>query len=290
MRPFHCPMHLIVTSAEDVASMNIRDKLLNLTSWKESGNFEDSPILRHGNHDMVLIQDIHLHREHLDRDVEKATGNRYDTFIFASRHRSESGLRTLTVHALGNYGNADFGGQPGRLVPTNPRLMTQALLLLKKHGANMGFGISFETTHHGPYLETPTFFIEIGSGPDAWPEPEPAKAIARVLLELDNENITGNDAIGIGFGGGHYAPRHTDVVERMKISMGHMVPDYALEFLDEKMLDQAIERTPGATVAYFHKKAVKSVRKKELEGWLSDRGIRTVRSADLEPRQNGQSV
>jgi D-aminoacyl-tRNA deacylase len=278
-------MHLIVTSAEDIASMNIRDKLLSMASWKESGTFEGAPLLRHANLDMILIKDIHLHREYLDRDVETATGNRYDTFIFASRHRSESGLRTLTVHALGNYGNADFGGQPGKLVPTNPRLMTQALLLLKKYGANLGFGISFETTHHGPYLETPTFFIEIGSGPDAWPEPEPAKAIARVLLDIDKEDITGNDAIGIGFGGGHYAPRHTDVVERMKISMGHMVPDYALEHLDEGMIDQAIERTPGASVAYFHKKAVKSVRKKELEALLSDRGIKIVKSADLLPRQ-----
>jgi D-aminoacyl-tRNA deacylase len=278
-------MHLIVTSAEDIASMNIRDKLLSMASWKESGTFEGAPLFRHGNLDMILIRDIHLNREYLDKDVKKATGNRYDTFIFASRHRSESGLRTLTVHALGNYGNADFGGQPGKLVPTNPRLMTQALLLLKKYGANLGFGISFETTHHGPYLETPTFFIEIGSGPDAWSEPEPAKAIAQVLLELDNDGITRYDAIGIGFGGGHYAPRHTDVVERMKISMGHMVPDYALEHLDEGMIDQAIERTPGASVAYFHKKAVKSVRKKELEALLSDRGIKIVKSADLLPRQ-----
>lgn len=277
-------MKLIITSAEDVASMNIRDKLLSMAEWVPSGEFEGSPVLRHGDYEMVLINDIHLHRELLDRDIEKAVGRRYDTLIFASRHRSESGLRTLTVHALGNYGSADFGGRAGQLVPTSPKLMTQALLLLKKHGAGLGFGVSFETTHHGPYLETPTFFIEIGSGPDAWPEPEPAKAIARVLLELDRENITGDDAIGIGFGGGHYAPRHTDVVERMKISMGHMVPDHALLFVDGAMLDRIIASTPGASVAYFHKKAVKSARKRELEELLAERGVKAVRSADLLPR------
>ncbi|MBA3045481.1 MAG: D-aminoacyl-tRNA deacylase [Candidatus Thermoplasmatota archaeon] len=277
-------MHLIITSAEDVASMNIRGKLLGMAEWEETGIFEDEPVLSHGNFHMILIKDIHLHRECLDRDVENDTGNRYDTFIFASRHRSESGLRTLTVHALGNYGNADFGGEPGRLVPTNPMLMTEALLLLKKHGSGLDFGISFETTHHGPYLETPTLFIEIGSGPEAWPEPEPAKAIARVILELGQSNITGNDVVGIGFGGGHYAPRHTDVVERMKISMGHMVPDYAIAHVDGTMLDQIIERTPGASVAYFHKKAVKQPRKGELTVLLEERNIRVVRSADLEPR------
>lgn len=277
-------MKLIITSAEDVASMNIRDKLLSMAEWGPSGDFEGSPVLRYGDYEMVLIKDIHLHRELLDLDIEKALGRRYDVFIFASRHRSESGLRTLTVHALGNYGNADFGGQPERLVPTSPKMMTQALLLLKKHGANLGFGVSFETTHHGPYLETPTFFIEIGSGPDAWPEPEPARAIARVLLDLGRENITADDAIGIGFGGGHYAPRHTDVVERMKISMGHMVPDHALGHVDGPMLDRMIAGTPGASVAYFHKKAVKSARKKELDTLLAERGIRPVRSADLVPR------
>ncbi len=277
-------MHLIITSAEDVASMNIRGKLLGMADWKESGEFEASPILKHGNHDMILINDIHLHREYLDRDIERETGKRYDCLIFASRHKSESGLRTLTVHALGNYGSADYGGQPGMLVPTDPRLMTNALLLLRRYGAGLGFGISFETTHHGPYLETPTLFIEIGSGPDAWPEPEPARAIARVILELDKETITDNDAIGIGFGGGHYAPRHTDVVQRMRISMGHMAPDHAMEHVDAAMLDNMLEKTPGATVAYFHKKAVKQPRKGELLEMLADRGIKVVKSADLEPR------
>jgi D-aminoacyl-tRNA deacylase len=277
-------MYLIITSAEDVASMNIRDKLLGMADWKETGRFEGEPVLNHGVFDMILIKDIHLNREYLDRDVKNETGKRYDTFIFASRHRSESGLRTLTVHALGNYGSADFGGQPGKLVPTNPRLMTKALLLLKKHGANLGFGISFETTHHGPYLETPTFFIEIGSGPDAWPEPEPAKAIARVIMDLGKETFTDGDAIGIGFGGGHYGPRHTDVVERMKISMGHMVPDHSIQYVDGEMLDQMLARTPGATVAYFHKKAVKQPRKSEILALLESRGVKAVRSADLEPR------
>jgi len=170
------------------------------------------------------------------------------------------------------------------LVPTDPGLMTQALLLLRKHGEGLGFGISFETTHHGPYLETPAFFIEIGSGPDAWPEPAPAKAIAKVLLGLEGESITKDDAIGIGFGGGHYAPRHTDLVCRMRASLGHMVPDYAVGRVDGAMLDQIIEKTPGASFAYFHKKAVKQPRRGELEAMLAERGVRSVRSDALVPR------
>jgi len=113
-------------------------------------------------------------------------------------------------------------------VPTEPRMMTLALLFLRHYARDLDFQISFETTHHGPYLETPTFFIEIGSDENAWPEVEPAKAIARVILDLDKSDITDEDEVGIGVGGGHYAPRHTDFIERMKASIGHMVPNYAL--------------------------------------------------------------
>jgi len=277
-------MYLIVTSAEDAASMNIRDKLLNMVNWQEVGKFDNSEVLEHGNYHMILIQDIHLYWENIDKAVEKATGNTYECFIFASRHRSQSGLRTLTVHALGNYGSADFGGQSGMIVPTHPRLMTKALLLLKKHASDLEFEISFETTHHGPYLETPTFFIEIGSDESAWPEEEPAGKIAQVILELDESKITDEDDIVIGVGGGHYAPRHTDFVVRMKASVGHMVPNYAIEHIDRQMITQIKEKSQGAGMVYFHKKSVKAEKKRELEALFAEHEIRSVRSPDLNPR------
>ncbi|MCK5309263.1 MAG: transposase [Thermoplasmata archaeon] len=277
-------MYLIVTSAEDVASMNIRDKLLDMVHWKEIGEFDGSAILAHGEFHMILIQEIHLYWENLDRAVENITGINYECFIFASRHRSKTSLRTLTVHALGNYGNADFGGQPVTIVPTHPRLMTKALLLLRKKASDLEFQISFETTHHGPYLETPTFFIEIGSDEIAWIEPEPAIRIAQVILELPDSNLTDDDDMVIGVGGGHYAPRHTDLVERMKASMGHMIPNYAIEHLDSQMIAQVKEKSQNASMVYFHKKAVKAAKKRELEELFAKHGIRSIRSPDLKSR------
>ncbi len=278
-------MYLIVTSAEDIASMNIRDKLLNMADWQEAGEFDGSAILEHDVYHMILIQEIHLYWENIDKAVEKATGNTYECFIFASRHRSQSGLRTLTVHALGNYGSADFGGKPGTLVPAHPKLMTKALLLLKEYASDLDFQISFETTHHGPYLDTPTIFIEIGSDENAWPEPEPARRIARVILELADSNITDDDDIVIGVGGGHYAPRHTDFIVRMKASVGHMIPNYAIEYLDSQMISQVKEKSQNASMVYFHKKSVKAAKKRELEELFAEHGIRSVRSPDLKSRE-----
>ena len=265
--------------------MNIRDKLLDMADWQDAGEFDGSPVLAHGKYHMILIQEIHLYWENIDRAVEEATGNTYECFIFASRHRSQSGLRTLTVHALGNYGNADFGGQPGALVPTHPKLMTKALLLLKEKASDLDFEISFETTHHGPYLNTPTFFIEIGSDETAWPEPEPAKRIAQVILELAESKITDEDDIVIGVGGGHYAPRHTDFIIRMKASVGHMIPNYAVEYLDSQMIAQVKEKSQGASMVYFHKKFAGGAIRKELEALFAEQGIRLVRSSDLKPRE-----
>ena len=277
-------MYLIVTSVEDVASMNIRDKLLNMADWQNVGEFNGSPVLAHGDYHMILIQEIHLYWEDIDKAIEKDTGNTYECFIFASRHRSQSGLRTLTVHALGNYGSADFGGKPGTIVPTHPKLMTKALLLLQKYASDLNFGISFETTHHGPYLDTPTFFIEIGSDEKAWPEPEPARRIARVILELAESNITDEDDIVIGVGGGHYAPRHTDFIVRMKASIGHMIPNYAIEYLDSQMIAQIKEKSQGASMVYFHKQFAKSELRNKLKELFEEQGIKLIRSSDLKNR------
>jgi D-aminoacyl-tRNA deacylase len=278
-------MNLIVTSKEDIASMNIRDFLLSTVGWEDSGSmFDGSPILTYGNFNMILIQDIHLHFEELDVRLKEETGIEPECIIFASRHRSESGLRTLTVHPLGNYGEAAFGGSEGLLVPTIPRLMSQALLSLRKNASALDFEVSFECTHHGPFLQTPTFFIEIGSDESAWPEKPVGEILAKTILELDSPKDTKDDIIAVGVGGGHYAPRHSDVALNHKISMGHMVPNYALEHLDEDMARQVVDRTPGCEVVYFHRKSMKKPRYRELKELFEGLGLKTVRSANIGER------
>jgi D-aminoacyl-tRNA deacylase len=277
-------MYLVVTSAEDAASMNIRERLLEMADWEEVGSFDGSPVLSCGQYTMVLIQKIHLEAEGLDSDVEDELGIRPECMIFASRHKSESGLRTLSVHPIGNYGEAKFGGRPRTLVPSAPKAMTLALLLLKRFACNLDFQISYECTHHGPCLGTPTFFIEIGSDRTAWPEPEPAKAIAQVVLELDSAVDTEGDWIAIGVGGGHYAPRHTDLVEKRRISLGHMLPSYALGSVDDIIIDRVIEATPGCSGVYFHKKGMKKSEYRRFREAFEAHGLPALESSDIQER------
>jgi len=283
-------MYLVVASEEDLASMNIRRFVVERAHWEDKEEFDGNPVL--GLKDralLVTIKDTHLYSDDIDRRVSEALGTAMpDTVIFLSRHKSESGLRTLTVHPLGCYGTADYGGRDGTLVPSAPGPMTTALRLVHMHATarKFDFKISFECTHHGPYLETPTFFIEIGSSEDAWVEEEPAKVLASSVLDL----IEGKDAIqdqlgypvAIGAGGGHYAPRLTDVAIDRKVSFGHMVPSYALDNPDEA-LAQAFKKTPGASCVYFHRKALKGGMYQRLKDLYSSLGLEVIREKDLEP-------
>lgn len=271
-------MILVATSLADPASENIRRQLLLQGDWEEAGSFEGRPVLRKGDRILLTLEESHLYRDYLDKAVEEALGEPPSLVIYASRHRSESGMRALTVHPIGNFGEARLGGKPGRLVPTAPHWMTQALRLLKEKSKGLDHAVSFEATHHGPYLETPTFYIEVGSDEQAWDEEKPARIIAEVILQVQPLE----SPVAIGIGGGHYVPRLTDVALGRRISFGHLIPSYAIDSLGEVPLSQAIEETPGSTLAYIHRKALKADSRSRLETLLQEQGLTVVRERELD--------
>ena len=273
-------MRLILTSKQDEASANIRGKLLEMRDWSETGRFEGEPYFSWGDFFMVTIEAYHLFRDGVDAQVADSLGIRPSVVIVASKHRSESGTSTLTVHPIGNFGKAEFGGKPRTLVPTSPGLMTDALRTLKgkARAAGLGYEVSFEVTHHGPFLETPTFYIEIGSLEEQWADEGAARTVAETILEARETDYP----IAVGVGGGHYAPRLTDVALAKKVSFGHMLANYALEGIDDVMLGAAVAGTPGASLVYFHRKAMKKSEVSKLKDWFDSRGLRTVREEDLE--------
>ena len=108
--------------------------------------------------------------------------------------------------------------------------MTSLLRGLKANAADIPFQVSFETTHHGPFLKKPTLFIEIGSDKTNWENQRAAQVIAKTLLGVEVNEYP----IAIGIGGGHYAPRFTEVALSKKISFGHLFPNYAMEGMTEE--------------------------------------------------------
>ncbi len=275
-------MRVLVASEPDEASVGQRAALLALAPWSETEPFDGRPGYRRGDVALVSISELHLDRDHLDRDLRDAFGQPIELVVYLSKHRSESRTPSLTVHPIGNPKSADFGGRAGTLVLAAPLWMTAALRRLRGTAAALSYEVTFEATHHGPYLETPTFFIEQGSTEAEWRDRRASEAIARTLLDLEPESVP----VAVGLGGGHYAPRHTDVAIARRVAFGHLLSGHALENLPEDVLGQTVSRTPGASLAYLHRKSLGKPEARELEARLAAHGLRVVHEADLEAREN----
>lgn len=270
---------LIVTSSEDPASMNIRARLLEKPGWTEKGVFGDHAVLAKDDFRMVQVDRIHLDEDYIDDRVAEKTHAPVEVIIFASRHRSESKIPTLTVHPIGNYASADFGGKPGTLCKSSPQLMASALRGLSARAKGMGFNISFETTHHGPSVNSPAFYIEIGSYEELWGREDAAEAIAETIMNVKDESYP----VVLGVGGGHYAPRYTEIALSRKVSFGHMAANYALGALGAPMIQQMASKSDGAKKVYFHKKSMPKPAYRELRERYSSCGIEEISSEDLAP-------
>jgi D-aminoacyl-tRNA deacylase len=259
--------------------MNIRSRLLEKTSWEEKGVFDGHPVMSKDDFRMIQVDRIHLDEDFVDDRYSQSSGESVEVVIFASRHKAESKIPTLTVHPIGNYSSADFGGKPGTLSMSSPQLMTSALRTLRSRAQGMSFNVSFETTHHGPILNSPAFYIEIGSYEELWGREDAAEAIAETILAIKDDDYP----IVVCVGGGHYAPRFTEVALSRKAAIGHMAANYALDFLDEAMIRQMVEKSGGADKVYFHKKGMPKAKYRELRQRFSSAGIEEVSSEDFNP-------
>jgi D-aminoacyl-tRNA deacylase len=271
---------LIVSSSEDNASMNIRARLLEREGWRETGTFEHHPVLSMEDFRMVQVDRIHLDEDLVDERAANALGENVEVVIFASRHRSEKRIPTLTVHPIGNFSSADFGGKAGALCPSAPNLMTSAMRNLARNAEGLQWDVSFETTHHGPFVNSPAFYIEIGSYEELWERKDAAEAIAKSILEIKDEGFPNVICVG----GGHYAPRFTEVALARNVAVGHMAANYALEALSPEMIIQMSTKSGGAKKIYFHRKGMPKPAYRELRERFASCGIAEIRSEELDPK------
>jgi D-aminoacyl-tRNA deacylase len=274
-------MRLLVCSIEDNASVNIRDSLLSSGGWSAMGEFEGAPVHRKGELSMVTVPRLHLRCDDLDLEVAEALGQRPEEVVFLSKHRAASGQRSLTVHPIGNWGRADYGGRERTVVPAAPHLMTSLLRQMKEEAAALDFEVTFEVTHHGPFLRTPTLFIEIGSSEATWGDRDAAAAIARTLQNVKMAIYP----VAMGIGGGHYAPRFTETSLGKKVSFGHMLPNYAFDLQDLPALEEKVRmgmEGSGARMAYVHRKSMKRSEATVVAKIVTDLGYEAVDSSDLE--------
>jgi len=248
--------YLIIASKHDKAGVNITTNLSQfrenpiLSSMKDKPSFDfyliDTENQRFSVPETSHSKEVPVNEIIYTRNLDLDKINQYDFIIFASKHESKKKEKTLSVHAPGNWREARFGGDPGRVCPTSALFQKQAFEKLKentdKHHLKE-YKVTLECTHHGPLVEKPCLFIEIGSTEFEWTDRRAGFVIAKTIRDMVQEfQENPYNEVAIGIGGPHYCPNFNKIQLNSNIAISHIIPQYVFPF-DEEMIKQAINKT-----------------------------------------------
>ncbi len=273
----------IISSTKDKASTNIKNILLDNFNFKEAEEkYCDNQVYYNAiNNKTITIHTIDselIHKENIDKDIDA------DLFLFISKHRAQEERKNLTVHPIGNFGKAEFGGREKSLCFVSSLFFKSIFNELAKNAANSQYEATVEATHHGPYLEKPALFIEIGSTEKEWEDKEAGKIVAQSIINsikdyantIDNINKDINSAFIIG--GGHYSHIANKLMLKDGFAAGHICGKYNLENLDAALIKEAMEKTiPKASFALLDWKGL---------GKEKQRIVRLLEESNIEHRRS----
>ncbi|MCL6089288.1 MAG: D-aminoacyl-tRNA deacylase [Candidatus Marsarchaeota archaeon] len=236
----------ILFSTQNAASLNIMRHLEKDWKWKKKSEalYSFSPCAKENCCSGVQAAGSPLPII----EIEPPADSHADYFLYASTHKSEAGTPALTAHVPGNWGAADFGGQPNTLNVAYACKLKQILQLLdeaaKKH--KLDWPVNMEVDHHGPTPEggkKALLFVEIGSGPDQWSNDLAGQVVAEAMMKALFQPAP-EAKVYLGIGGGHYSPKFTPLMIGSKErAVGHVLAKYRAADFDAQMLKQAIEKT-----------------------------------------------
>lgn len=249
---------LIVASKQDKAGVNITTAL---------SQFRKNPVLMGMNKDarsfdFYLVEKDILHEENLD--LEKIS--KYDFIIFASKHASEKNQKTLSIHSPGNIHQAIHGGKPEKVSMSSALFNKHLFEILnektKEFELNEKYIVALEATHHGPLINKPCVFIEIGSTETEWNDRRAAFVIAQTInTAIENFKENSYREIAVGIGGPHYCPNFNKLQLKSNIALSHIISSNFFPLDSNKILEvvnKTIEEIDFAVIDW------KGIRTKEL--------------------------
>jgi len=159
-----------------------------------------------------------------------------DYLVVLSSHKSKTAGSMITAHFPGNWGGAGLGGEPNTLNIAYGSRIKEFI----KSTYGKGWPVFMEADHHGPTIDKPIIFVEIGSTEKEWIDKKAAKIVAEGTLAMIKSNKTYESILGIG--GGHYTKRFTEFILETEYAVGHIAPKYVIDNLDFGIFKQAIEK------------------------------------------------
>lgn len=268
----------VVFSLRDPVGVKASKILINLVGAKPA-ECPAAPICYRAESSVIAGFDVdQTEFEFLDKTPEPNA----DAAIVLSRHESESGKKSLTLHFTGNpTAKAPFGGRPAELsfapAPLAKALLRRYYYHAKDLGLLEAYSISLEATHHGPTTNRkPLVFIEIGSTIREWNDELALKAMANAVADVIQSSEAPQECSPVlGLGSTHYPAKFTELELSSEICMGHILSKHVLGELAPGVLRQAAEKSlpKGARVALIEKKSVNSSIRKALMDELSSMNV-----------------
>ena len=269
-------MILLVASRKDMAGLNIAKHILSNYPFKQTGEtFQENPVylayVKGKKVTFTLLNEETINAQYLPQNFTNPS-----LVVFISRHSSTSGTPTLSVHTPGNFGEAELGGMPKQVSVSPGAAMRDALKALAyfKESLKLEYEVSYECTHHGPSLDVPTMFVELGSSEEQWRDSKAAEAVAHAAMSaIGKFGVSGNSAV-LGIGGTHYNQLFTRMALNGEAVFGHMIAKYAVPWVDAEMLRQCVEKTlEKVDCAVLDWKGIKVADKPRLLEALKDVGL-----------------
>lgn len=257
-----CVVYFIYS--EETASSNIANSLRQILGMEEVDRLQGLRRFSNGSEHMLEINGRLVNADFLDDIIDGAA-------IFLSRHSSNKGISAFTVHPEGNWSDENsLGGRPRAISISSPSKMLGVLQTINKLNST-GIKETYEATHHGPLLNHPSFFVEIGGNDDVINSKEHAEFVANAIAKsLDSEK--NYDRIAVGIGGTHYPDKFTRLAIEGKYAFAHIMPKYYVSCTD--MLKSAFERSDErAEIAVIEWKSIKANERERIVRELDTLGI-----------------
>lgn len=273
MTPQGEPATVIVASSTDLASATLAKALIEGQGFQSTGvSFLSKPIYQKGSFLLTLFDGMIVFPPDLDEFFNP------QAYIFLSRHSAESRIASLTAHTTGNFDEAKSGGVARELGRADPSLLKNYLISLSKRKERAGgYEITMEATHHGPTsLRKPVLFVEIGASEKQWGDAQAAALVGEALIESLTEKTIWSKA-AIGFGGTHYPEKFTKFVIEEDVALSFVAPKYALEHVDERMVEQMLQRTTAPVKYALLEWKGLGAYKNRIRGLASQFGLEVIR-------------
>ncbi len=255
----------LVISSGDPASLNIGRRVLEIAGRRFTCGRIEVLVLN--------IDKLHLHvKSHEELSPEA------DMVVFLSRHSGTPGFPIITAHVPGNFGEARYGGLPRKVSVAPPLFLKAFIQEAKILTEGTRFEVAMEPTHHGPSLDVPTAFVEIGCSEEEWTDPLAGEIVAKAVMRALKRFLGENFRPAVGIGGPHINHHFTRIQLLSDYALGHIIRNYDLSEVDLPLLRSAFMRSdPKANVALLDWKSIRSSLKDKITLMLEEISVETIK-------------